>query len=306
LQWGNNIMSNQSLSDKLMESILTAETDDFLQLASLAGLDIHRDFSGADLRGVILASADLSDCNFSDTDFSGADLRNAIFKKAILVRADFSGADLSGADLSDADTRGAIFLNATLMNTEFIEELAVSEPQRASAGKEAEKIIADAQMEASEIIREARELAEAEAAKVREAAIAQAEEERNRLLGDLRHQVASLAIAAANKLIGEALDERKQRSLLDEFFSGVKSGNLVRLHLMDVYGQSAQVTSALPLLPEEKEVVRRDVLAQVGAVEVSFQVDPGILGGLLIRVGDKVLDASVAGKLEGLRRHLGV
>ena len=70
--------------------------------------------------------------------------------------------------------------------------------------------------------------AEAEAAKAREAAMAEAEVERNRILGDLRGQVASLAIAAANKLVGEALDEKKQRALLDEFFSGVKSGKVDR------------------------------------------------------------------------------
>jgi len=36
---------------------------------------------------------------------------------------------------------------------------------------------------------------------------------------------------------------------------------------------------------------------------VAFRVEPAILGGLVIRVGDKVLDDSVAGKLEGLRQN---
>ncbi len=100
--------------------------------------------------------------------------------------------------------------------------------------------VAEAQAEASKIVREATEraatagqdvkaAAEAEAAKAREAAMAEAEMERNRILGDLRGQVASLAIAAANKLVGEALDEKRQRALLDEFFSGVKSGKVVVL-----------------------------------------------------------------------------
>ncbi|MBK9602269.1 MAG: F0F1 ATP synthase subunit delta [Anaerolineales bacterium] len=40
------------------------------------------------------------------------------------------------------------------------------------------------------------------------------------------------------------------------------------------------------------------------AKEVSFKVDPGILGGLVVKIGDKVLDGSVAGKLEGLRQTL--
>jgi F-type H+-transporting ATPase subunit b len=196
-----------------------------------------------------------------------------------------------------------------------LEDARVAADARADAEKEAAKITANAQTEASNIVREATErastagqdvkaAAEAEAAKAREAAVAEAEVERNRILGDLRSQVASLAIAAANKLVGEALDESKQRSLLDEFFSGVKSGKLIVLDGANFQGESAQVTSALPLSKQEEEVVKRDVLAKAGAKEISFRVDPAILGGLVIRVGDKVLDSSVAGKLEGLRQNL--
>src|SRR5215213_544040 len=196
-----------------------------------------------------------------------------------------------------------------------LEDARVAAEARADAEKEAAKVIADAQTEASKIVREATEraavagqdvkaVAEAEAAKAREAAVAEAEVERNRILGDLRSQVAGLAIAAANKLVGESLDEKRQRSLLDEFFSGVKSGRLILLDGQNFQGESAQVTSALPLSRDEEEAVKRDVLAKAGAQEVSFRVDPAILGGLVIRVGDKVLDSSVAGKLEGLRQNL--
>jgi F-type H+-transporting ATPase subunit b len=196
-----------------------------------------------------------------------------------------------------------------------LEDARVAAEARANAEKEAAKIIADAQTEASKVVRDATERAatagqdvkaavEAEAAKAREAAVAEAEIERNRILGDLRSQVASLAIAAANKLVGEALDAKKQHALLDEFFSGVKSGKLVVLEGADFKGESAQVTSALPLNPEEEQAVRRDILSKTGARDVTFHVDPAILGGLVIRVGDKVLDSSVAGKLEGLRQSL--
>jgi F-type H+-transporting ATPase subunit b len=196
-----------------------------------------------------------------------------------------------------------------------LEDARVAAEARANAEKDAAKIIADAQTEASQVVREATERAsaagqevkagiEAEAAKAREAAIAETEMERNRILGDLRGQVASLAIAAANKLVGEALDEKKQRALLDEFFSGVKSGKLVVLDGTDLKGESALVTSALPLRPEEEQAVKQDILAKAGAKDIHFRVDPSILGGLVIRVGDKVLDSSVAGKLEGLRQSL--
>ena len=63
------------------------------------------------------------------------------------------------------------------------------------------------------------------------------------------------------------------------------------------------MTSALPLSAEEEAAVRQEVLSRVGAKDVSFRVDPSILGGLVIKVGDKVMDGSVAGKLEGLRQN---
>jgi len=191
-----------------------------------------------------------------------------------------------------------------------LEDARVAADARANAEKEAAKIIADAQAEASKVVREATDraesagkdvkaAAEAEAVKAREAAIAEAEVERTRILGDLRGQVASLAIAAANKLVGEALDEKKQHALLDEFFSGVKSGKVVVVE-GDFKGDNAEVTSALPLTKDEQEAVKKNFSAK----EVAFKVDPAILGGLVVKIGDKVLDGSVAGKLESLRHNL--
>jgi len=190
-----------------------------------------------------------------------------------------------------------------------LEDARVASEARANAEKEAAKVLAEAQAEAGKVVREATEraasagkdvkaAAEAEAVKAREVAMAEAELERNRILGDLRSQVAALAIAAANKLVGETLDEKKQRALIDEFFSGVKGGKVVVAE--GLIGDSAEVTSALPLTSDEQQSVKKSVSVK----EISFKVDPSILGGLVIKVGDKVLDGSVAGKLDGLRQTL--
>ncbi|MDO8755192.1 MAG: F0F1 ATP synthase subunit B [Anaerolineales bacterium] len=196
-----------------------------------------------------------------------------------------------------------------------LEDARVAAEARKDAEKDAAKILATAQAEAGKVVREATEravsagkdlkaAADAHAAKTRESAKAEAEVERNRILGDLRGQVAALALAAANKLVGEALDEKKQHVLIDEFFSGVKSGKVVVLDDADFKGESAEVTSALPLNDKEQDTVKKSVLEKVGAKAVAFRVDPSILGGLVIKVGDKVVDGSVAGKLEGLRQSL--
>ena len=196
-----------------------------------------------------------------------------------------------------------------------MEDARVASEARANAEEEAAKIKAEAQGEASKIVSDATEraqtagkdvkaAAEAEAAKAADKALANVEAERNQMLGDLRGQVAALAIAGTQKLIGEALDEKRQHALLSDFFAGVKSGKVAVLDGSDLKGDAAEVTSALPLTDAQQATVKNDVLAKAGAQAVSFRVDPSILGGLVIRVGDKVVDGSVAGKLEGLRQNM--
>ncbi|MBA4380710.1 MAG: ATP synthase F0 subunit B, partial [Anaerolinea sp.] len=196
------------------------------------------------------------------------------------------------------------------------EDARVAAEARANAEQEAARIIADAQAKSAHIVNEATERAEKvvlevkaeadkEIIKQREATLAEVAEERNRMLGDLRGQVVALAIVAAQKLLGESLDEKRQHALLEGFFSGVKSGKVVILEGEKLIGTSADVTSALPLTADEQTILKRDILTKMGTqTAVTFRVNPAILGGLVIRVGDKVLDDSIAGKVEGLRQSL--
>lgn len=197
-----------------------------------------------------------------------------------------------------------------------VEDARIAAEARANAEKEAESILAEAQRQANEKVREAvgraeevelelRTEAEKEATKIREAALGDAEQEKAQALGELRGQIAALAIAAAQKVIGESLDEKRQRGLIDEFFSGIKKGKLVLIEGEEIAGAAAEITSALPLTEKEQEVVRKDVISKVGKnATISFRVDPSIMGGLIVRVGDRVLDGSVAGKLDELRQTL--
>jgi len=122
------------------------------------------------------------------------------------------------------------------------------------------------------------------------------------LLKGVRDKVAVLAIAATQKLLGASLDESRQRALIDEFFSSVKDGKVVVLEGEDVQGKSAVVTSALPLEEKEEEIIKKDILKRTAKdTEVVFEVNPDILGGLSIRIGDKVFDHSVSSQLAGLR-----
>ncbi len=48
-----------------------------------------------------------------------------------------------------------------------------------------------------------------------------------------------------------------------------------------------------------------EIASKLGpGASINFRVNPNILGGVVIRIGDRVLDGSVAGKLDSLRQSL--
>jgi F-type H+-transporting ATPase subunit delta len=67
----------------------------------------------------------------------------------------------------------------------------------------------------------------------------------------------------------------------------------------------ATATSATALSPDEvRALTERMEQFTGGRVELDLQVDPSLLGGLVVRVGDRLIDGSVRGRLERLRNQL--
>lgn len=186
-----------------------------------------------------------------------------------------------------------------------LEDARQAEAARATADAEVAKIVDAARQDAAKMRQEAtaqaQETADGIVAKANDDAkriVAQAAEdateERNRILAELRGQVASIAIAAANRLVGEALDEKRQHALISDFFAKVPA------NVDQLSGAHAEVTSALPLSDAEKASVAQSIKAD----KITYKVDPSILGGLIIRVGDQVVDNSVAAQMSALKSAL--
>jgi F-type H+-transporting ATPase subunit delta len=86
--------------------------------------------------------------------------------------------------------------------------------------------------------------------------------------------------------------------VLDELERIAKGGPAVK---------TAQVTTAIKLTDDEKEQFRQKLRAKHGKeLEFKFVVDPAIMGGAVVQIGDKVIDGSVANRLEALGQSLGV
>ena len=174
---------------------------------------------------------------------------------------------------------------------------------RRNAETEAEKIIAQARVEAQKVVEESRTQgdtvaktiekdARAEAEKIIEGSRSDIEAARDQELAGLRDQVKSISVAIAERLIGEAMNDKKQSELISNFLTRLPDG------AKNLSGD-VTVVSAMPLNDAEQ----KRVSGEIGA-DVTFSVDPNILGGLIIRTGDRVIDGSVRGGLNDLSAQL--
>lgn len=68
---------------------------------------------------------------------------------------------------------------------------------------------------------------------------------------------------------------------------------------------TVRVSSAVLLTEEEQSALRQNLEARFNeGLDLRFGVEPSLLGGIVIRAGDQVIDGSVKGKLDALAQTL--
>lgn len=66
-----------------------------------------------------------------------------------------------------------------------------------------------------------------------------------------------------------------------------------------------EITSAFPLDDSERGDMQNKIREQLGSTaSIAWKVDPALIGGLIVKYGDRVLDTSVKGTLQNLRSTL--
>src|SRR5690606_15888253 len=112
-------------------------------------------------------------------------------------------------------------------------------------------------------------------------------------LAGVRDDVLKISSAVAGQILKENIDAKKNSALLSNFLSKLPDG------AKNLAG-TVEVVSAMPLTDDEQKKVE-------GALKASaynYNVDPSILGGLIVRSQDKVLDGSVRGGLNDVSGRL--
>jgi len=132
---------------------------------------------------------------------------------------------------------------------------------------------------------------------------------------DLRRLLESPAFSAEDKAKGlTAVAAQAGFQLLTAKFLGLVASNGRAGDLMGAISAfvalsaahrgvvTAEVTTAKALTPAQLRGVQSAVSASLGKVpEISTRVDPSILGGIKVRVGSRLFDASLRSKLDSLK-----
>ncbi len=116
-----------------------------------------------------------------------------------------------------------------------------------------------------------------------------------KLIAERLQKVSPLALNLVRLLVARGL-----LNMIDEITGEYK-------RLMDSYYgiEQAEVTTAIPLNDEDKLKVAKYLGDVVGKkVVLKSSVDPGLVGGIVARIRDKLLDGSVRSKLAALKKEL--
>jgi F-type H+-transporting ATPase subunit b len=186
-----------------------------------------------------------------------------------------------------------------------LEDAAAAAKARQNAEVDASKVLTDARAEANKLIEEARLRADevakgiqtdarSAADKIKSDAQTETVTARNAELASLRDRVVDISVAMAGRILGENIDAKKQSSLVSDFFSNVPDA-------AKKLGGKVEVVSAMPLNDAEQAKAK----SAIGADDITFSVDPSILGGVVVRSADKVIDGSVKSGLGNLVGRLG-
>jgi F-type H+-transporting ATPase subunit delta len=69
--------------------------------------------------------------------------------------------------------------------------------------------------------------------------------------------------------------------------------------------KKAELISAMAVSDEDIKTLSETLSSSTGkTIQLKLIIDPAIIGGIKIRMGDKIIDASVAKKLEMLKNNL--
>jgi F-type H+-transporting ATPase subunit delta len=122
--------------------------------------------------------------------------------------------------------------------------------------------------------------------------------------GDVAQRIDAALPADAMPQVRNFLLSLAKEGLLDQL-PGVVTAFADMAASSGAQGLDATITSAVELTPAQRQTIESDLSQRYGAgISVSYEVDPSLIGGLILRVGDQVLDNSLRTRLSAIQRNM--
>ena len=188
------------------------------------------------------------------------------------------------------------------LNEELRRAKEESQAQIQQGKEEAELIIEEAGKEANRRRLNMEEQAKAQVEKIIAEGRIEAEKFKAGVIKDAQAQ----SVELATRLIAELLTETDKIALQYEFANAIIQ-EISRLpkEQFNLESLEVKVISSFPLLDRQKDEIKRVLAQKIGKeIELNQQLDPKLIGGLILEIGGMVIDGTLKNKLQRIIPHL--
>ena len=108
-------------------------------------------------------------------------------------------------------------------------------------------------------------------------------------------------------LLKEVFQEGLSQNMMGLLNVLVKKGRIGEiLSVLDYFMEQVVVQTPMPLSKEQREKIENRLLevSEYETLSVDYQIDKSLLGGIVIRIGNRVLDNSIRSQMDAMSRQL--
>ncbi|MDD5097210.1 MAG: F0F1 ATP synthase subunit delta [Candidatus Omnitrophica bacterium] len=167
---------------------------------------------------------------------------------------------------------------------------------------EAEMIIEETKVEARKLRSELEEEAKVQASKI----VAMGRTEAEKMKGTLSKDIQGQSVELASRMIAEMLIDADKVALQYQFVNEIiEEISHLSKEQFNVQSKEIKLISSYPLLDRQRDELKK-VLSEklAGAFEIKEQIDPKLIGGLILDIGGMVIDGTLKNRLQRIIPHL--
>ncbi len=170
-----------------------------------------------------------------------------------------------------------------------------------NARDEAENIMNNARVKAESEYNNIVKKAAVEAKGIKASAEEEIRKEKNKILTDIKSEIAGLALLAASRVVETNMDTEKNRKLVEKFIDGastVKKLSDERQNILNI-----TIYSAVEVPQQQIDKISEIYKSRYNAMEIKSRVviDRKLLGGIKVKINNHIEDASAETRLQSLK-----